>query len=695
MPKGSVHIPGRINDIAYDTSGRILAAAADNGIFLIDAVTRKMTFHLETAKANAAAYKGEDLVIATDSGLEIYNPEFELVNKVDTGSPVHSLEYGHGFIYAGTEQGLMKFTADGEVVFSLSGKNTITDILAAGEHILTAAEQEVRVLKQDGSLVKTLPGAGKLAFSGKTLAAAGKDGIALYNPAWNSLTGSGTDKDKEEGKATAVNTVALSPSGLFLIAGADEGLGIWVSSTGYPIHTIKSRPVSLMAMSRTGEFALVVDDEISFMEAVKEPSGNLVVENNSATAINLLINGRKPEAGAVIEKGGSRTYSGMLIGQYELSAAPLTAQRIRLSQASTTIKEDANSKIYVYQESSAVPILSPGQQFEVLSAVRAGDLLALGFEASRPGPNGTVYGTIHVFKGERLHHNLINGHSNKINAMALDEGRERLFSGGADRLVLLWNLKEAHPVAKTVLHSDEVVRSLSLSGDNSKIAVGAGVITIIDTASNRVLKTLPDGSIAAFSPLANTTIITANKEHLRIYSGRNFTLSRSVVHDAGSEPVFIAYSPNGKTILLGFENNTLREYAADTLDLLYSFQGMTAVYAEDFKITGGIDGMLRVYNNTGRLLSAVKAHDGAITAVSSGAGGLITSSSKDGTARTWKLQDQLTEKGIHVYYHRDKEWLHISGGYYAASDADAGAIHLKNPVQSLFNPARVIESTKN
>jgi hypothetical protein len=210
----------------------------------------------------------------------------------------------------------------------------------------------------------------------------------------------------------------------------------------------------------------------------------------------------------------------------------------------------------------------------------------------------------------------------RVRALAFTPDGRFALSGGADRVVRLWNLGPTTQLSRLVSELDPRARpvsALAVSADGGWMAAGAddGSIHLWRlgaagfAGSSPAVKTGHQGSITAlaFSPDGAWLLSGSTDRNARLWAADGFaaTSAEAVVLTGHSRPVVAAaFSPDGQ-----------------------------------LAVTGGADRELLVWRlaNPAAEAQRLRGHDGPVTALQI-AGGLLRSAGEDGQLRRWELPPQ-------------------------------------------------------
>jgi WD40 repeat protein/serine/threonine protein kinase len=214
----------------------------------------------------------------------------------------------------------------------------------------------------------------------------------------------------------------------------------------------------------------------------------------------------------------------------------------------------------------------------------------------------------------------LRGHTDGVYNLALDASGRRLISAGgaADRTLRVWDLPSGKPLHVLKGH-EHLVQSVALAPDGSEAAsVGwDGTLRFWDLdrgVEKRVIR--PELNVAP---------------HARSDGFRNFLFD-------------VAYSKDGRSVLIGCEDGVMRLYSRDTGQLLRDLPGHegflfnVSISADGQKYaSAGADQTVRIWDaRSGRELLCYRGHRDRVTTVAfAWDGHSVFSASADGALRIW------------------------------------------------------------
>ncbi|GAB1538822.1 hypothetical protein NUACC21_14860 [Scytonema sp. NUACC21] len=202
----------------------------------------------------------------------------------------------------------------------------------------------------------------------------------------------------------------------------------------------------------------------------------------------------------------------------------------------------------------------------------------------------------------------LNGHTDRVNSLAISQDGQTLVSASEDKTVKIWNLANGQEVRTLGGHSNSI-HALAFSHDGKILADGSD-----------------DNTIKLWSLVTGEEITT-------LAGHSDFV--RSVV-----------FSPDGKTLASGSYDKTIKLWNLETGEQIRTLQGhsgkVTSIaITPDGKVlaSSSFDRTIKLWSlNTGKEIRTLSGHSDKITAIAiSPNGKLLASSSFDRTIKLWNL----------------------------------------------------------
>jgi WD40 repeat protein/uncharacterized membrane protein YqjE/energy-coupling factor transporter ATP-binding protein EcfA2 len=231
-------------------------------------------------------------------------------------------------------------------------------------------------------------------------------------------------------------------------------------------------------------------------------------------------------------------------------------------------------------------------------------------------PNGKILGsasydnTARLWFLEQNKSVILKGHTDKLQGIAFSPDGLTVATCSIDANIRLWNIKTAKTTRVLLGHKNKVFGLDFIK--NGKYLVTASqdrTLRIWDTESGITKRVLQGHTAGVTDIIAQTGDIFSTSNDGKVMRWRS-TLPYQYIIDLPSEPASVAISPNGKRLMVGFADGTLRWYSQPELKLLW----------ED--IAHSADVQRLAFNADGSLLVSV---------------------SLDGSAKLWQVKDDKLE----------------------------------------------------
>ena len=243
--------------------------------------------------------------------------------------------------------------------------------------------------------------------------------------------------------------------------------------------------------------------------------------------------------------------------------------------------------------------------------------LLLSLEAYRSVP--TYEAKNSLLEGLSLNNDLLSflsGHTLSVNGVAFSPNGQLLASGGADRLVILWDLVNYFPLLKLEGHTKQV-QSVDFS---------------------------PDGKILVSGGLDKTVILWDVESGKQFHQFEGFTLG----------VLSVAFSPDGKIMVAATASGTITLFDTDTLALITQFEENNysvnqVVFDSSSKILAAAksDGIITLWNiEQKQPMRFLRGHKGGVNSISfSPDNKMLVSSGTDQLILFWDItNDQPFER---------------------------------------------------
>ncbi len=285
------------------------------------------------------------------------------------------------------------------------------------------------------------------------------------------------------------------------------------------------------------------------------------------------------------------------------------------------------------------------------------------------------------------------GHSSRVRSIALSPDGRYAVSGGNDFTLKLWDAATGKEIRSFKGHLKEV-SSVAFSRDCRYALSGSDdrTLKLWDVATGREIRSFlghwghavnsvafsPDGRYALSGSHDNTMKlwdVATGKEIRSLYSRHVFTTSEISFPEIAA----VAFSPDGRYVLSGARDNTLKLWDVATGKEIRTFKGHlsgfrpgvnSVAFSPDgrYVLSGGEDNTMRLWEvSTGKQIRIFAGHSDAVTSVTFFPDGRhALSAGSDNIINLWEV---ATGKNLSQFVSfSDGEWMAItSEGYYNSS----------------------------
>lgn len=260
-------------------------------------------------------------------------------------------------------------------------------------------------------------------------------------------------------------------------------------------------------------------------------------------------------------------------------------------------------------------------------------------------------------------------HRDLAQSLAFSPDGQRLASGSY-REVKIWRQQRAQPVARKAAPAlGAVATALSVDGRRIVCADRGGALQVLDAASARVLKSIPDalagGKLLAVSPDGSKAAVHGTDATLRVW---NLESGARVAAQSGVNSLrALAWTKDGKALATAGDDNIIRVWPLPTADggelatpkeLKGSGSGTITLLAAgagpDHLLASGADGVVQLWGIAeGRVIKQFKIA-GVVSLALSTDGKRLAAGCTDGAVRLWDAES-------------DKQLLELRGDVEAAA----------------------------
>jgi WD40 repeat protein len=335
-----------------------------------------------------------------------------------------------------------------------------------------------------------------------------------------------------------------------------------------------------------------------------------------------------------------------------------------------------------------------------------GGLLAIAYH---PGPEPTPSDSIDLvdLATGKLQATLT-GHQHFVYALAFTPDGRMLASGGLDKTIKLWDVATGREQRTLLPH--QFIRAIVCSPDGRTIAVGAGAfqdyrtrpfsVTLWDVASGiqrkPELRTGSEVAGLAYAPDGRTLAVGCDDESIRLWEPEPPVAFRSLAGHQPQEAWAVAFSPDGKTLVSAGDDHAVRRWDLATESVHAVLQGhgalasCVAVSLDGTRIvSGSYDQTVKVWDAAGGQVLFTGRHEGHVRSVAfSPDGRLLASGGRDKKVRVWEVATG-TEQATLTGHEGGDIVLAFVGPRLLASGDDKGSLRLWDV--STWQPSLVIQ----
>ena len=322
------------------------------------------------------------------------------------------------------------------------------------------------------------------------------------------------------------------------------------------------------------------------------------------------------------------------------------------------------------------------------------------------GSDGTVklwdttkQSLVHTFESDRFY----------VNSVAISSDGKYLVSGGSDGTVKLWDITKQSLVHTFEGHQDDV-NSVAISSDSNYIVSGSedDTVKLWDIVYQTPVNTFEGNkhsvTSVAISSDGNYIVSGSEDDTVKLwYTGNQsirfwdidnqspvhtFEIRESIVHTFEghqSEVTSVAISSDGKYLVSGSEDETVKLWNITNQSLVHTFEGNqdnvdTVAISSDGKylVSGGGDKTVKLWDITKQSLAhTFEGHQDNVNSVAiSSDGKYLVSGSDDKTVKLWDITNQSLVHTFEGHQFRVNSIAISSDGKYLVSGSKKNTVKL-------------------
>ncbi|MBD2447175.1 serine/threonine protein kinase [Nostoc sp. FACHB-152] len=244
----------------------------------------------------------------------------------------------------------------------------------------------------------------------------------------------------------------------------------------------------------------------------------------------------------------------------------------------------------------------------------------------------------------------LNGHSQKVNAIAISPNGKILVSGSDDKTIKVWNLTTGKIIRKLEGHSDSV-QALAIS-PNGKILVSGSddnTIKVWNLATGKLIRTLIGHkfwvrSLAISSDGRNLASGSFDKT-IKLWNLNQNAPARTLTGNRNTI-TSVAFSPDNTTLASTSRDRSIKLWDVASGEVIRTLTGHTntvtcVAFSPDGMtlVSASRDRTIKLWNlATGEVIHTLEGHQNTVTSVAfTPDGKTIVSGSEDNTIKVWRV----------------------------------------------------------
>ncbi len=332
--------------------------------------------------------------------------------------------------------------------------------------------------------------------------------------------------------------------------------------------------------------------------------------------------------------------------------------------------EDGSTYLWKMNQPAAAPMeTSVGETFEVtITSPSRKQIASTGVKDGQPAI------VIRSTESNKITH-VLTGHTGSILSLAFSNDDARLVTGGDDRTLRIWDLRNAAaPEIKKIEGLAANVTTVGSNADGSQVLAGFAdnSLKMFNTADATVLKEFVghSGSITASGFWNNQPFSVSLDSTVRFWNAADGAQTRAF--SLPVPPTAVTVSNDGQRMAFGGADNQVRIYQTDNGGVLQTLQGFAAAatslnFSPDAQLLSVInaDGRVSIYNaTTGRLREAFVDPKVKSAVFSADATGIIVAREGDGMAsepmRFLQNLDGSTQSVRGTAFHPNNQTVYVA-----------------------------------
>jgi serine/threonine protein kinase len=244
----------------------------------------------------------------------------------------------------------------------------------------------------------------------------------------------------------------------------------------------------------------------------------------------------------------------------------------------------------------------------------------------------------------------LNGHSQRVNVVAISLDGKTLVSGSDDSTIKIWNLAKKEQIRTLYGHTDSV-HALAISPDGQTLIDGSddNTIKVWNLTTGQKIRTLAGHTFwvrsVAISPDGNTLASGGFDKTIKLWNLSKGRLIHTLKGNAQTV-TSVAISPDGSILASGSRDRTIKLWNIATGDEIRTLTGhantiTSLAFSPDGQtlVSGGRDRTIKLWNiATGEEILTLTGHTKTVTSVAiSPDSKTLVSSSDDATIKIWQV----------------------------------------------------------